>query len=351
MTIPAKELTTHAKSQTRRPAELQTQPAATLRAFVTALGRLGYDTAALLAAATITRSQLDDPDGRLPCGAFPAVIGEAMRIRPLKNLGMRVAAETPIGGFQLLDYLVVTSENVGEGAKQLARYLRICEAPFGLEIRDHEDPVRLVYSDIRDPFTAEFEVALTIFHLRREAESELRAEYVSLTHTPDDVTEMEEKLGCAVHRQASWVGIALSRPAWQLPLRRRDPVLQSVLLRNADEIAARVPEIGTVTAELRRVLITRFAQGDSEIESVARSMATSVRSLQRRLAAAGTSYQEVLDSTRRDAAERYLSDRSLSISEIAYLLDYSEPAAFHRAFKRWHGSTPQEFRLGEVPRP
>jgi AraC-like DNA-binding protein len=103
-----------------------------------------------------------------------------------------------------------------------------------------------------------------------------------------------------------------------------------------------------MVAALRRALLSRIAQGETEIEAVARSLATSVRSLQRRLSAAGTSYQEVLDSTRRDGASRYLDDRTLSIGEVAYLLGYSEPAAFHRAFRRWNGTTPQEFRLRQV---
>jgi AraC-like DNA-binding protein len=118
---------------------------------------------------------------------------------------------------------------------------------------------------------------------------------------------------------------------------------------NAEEHAARLPETNDVVSDLRRILITRLAQGHSDIESVARSTATSVRSLQRRLAAAGTTYQVLLDSTRREAAGRYLADRALSVSEVGYLLGYSEPAAFHRAFKRWYGSTPQEFRLSSSP--
>ena len=68
-------------------------------------------------------------------------------------------------------------------------------------------------------------------------------------------------------------------------------------------------------------------------------------SLQRRLAASGFSYNEVLDAMRRDAAAQYLAGESFSIGEIAFLLGYSEPAAFHRAFKRWHGITPAAYRL------
>ena len=351
MTAPAKELTRNANLRPPIAGGNPTQPAATLRVFVTALGRLGYSPDALLAASRVSAAQLDDPDGRVPCTSIPAVICEAMRTRPLKNLGMKLAYETPIGAFQLLDYLIVTCENVREAAKQLARYLRISEAPFAIEIRDDEDPIRIVYVNVGEPFIAEFEIALAIFHFRRETESRLRADYASFEHTPDDVSEMEQALGCPVRVQQHWLGVALSREAWELPVRRRDPILHSILRRNAEELAAHLPETDTVVAEVQRLLVTRIAQGEPEIEAVARSMGTSVRSLQRRLSAAGTSYQQVLDSTRREAAGRHLADRALSITEVAYLLGYSEPAAFHRAFRRWYGSTPQEFRFAQLSRP
>ena len=71
------------------------------------------------------------------------------------------------------------------------------------------------------------------------------------------------------------------------------------------------------------------------------------RTLQRRLAAQGVSYQLLLDDARKEAAGRYISDPALAICEIAYLVGYSEPAPFHRAFKRWYGMTPDAFRQKE----
>jgi AraC-like DNA-binding protein len=87
-----------------------------------------------------------------------------------------------------------------------------------------------------------------------------------------------------------------------------------------------------------------MAGGDASMQTVARLLNTSTRTLQRQLAAAGFSYQKLLDSTRHNAAVGYLADSSLSIGEVAYLLGYSEPSAFHRGFKRWNGGTPQAFR-------
>src|SRR6476646_7413091 len=101
MTVPAKQLTSRAKQQRMIAGGIPSQPAATLRAFVNALARLGYDEGALLAAAGVSPAHLDDPDGRVPCTSIPAAIGQAMRMRPLRNLGMRAASETPIGAFRL----------------------------------------------------------------------------------------------------------------------------------------------------------------------------------------------------------------------------------------------------------
>ena len=76
----------------------------------------------------------------------------------------------------------------------------------------------------------------------------------------------------------------------------------------------------------------------------ARQLAISGRTLQRRLAAEGVSYQRLVDDARKEAAGRYLSEPTLAIGEVAYLVGYSEPAPFHRAFKRWYGVTPEIFR-------
>ena len=82
----------------------------------------------------------------------------------------------------------------------------------------------------------------------------------------------------------------------------------------------------------------------ANIEVVAEAMGTSVRTLQRRLRATGLTYSEVLQRARRAAAQRMLKDRRAGIGEIARALGYSDPAHFTRAFQRWTGSTPRDFR-------
>jgi hypothetical protein len=143
-----------------------------------------------------------------------------------------------------------------------------------------------------------FGVTITLLHLRPETDQQFRAAYVSFIHRPDDVAEIERIIGCPVRIDAAWNGFAVSREAWQLPLCRRDPVLRSVLERHADEIAARLPVMDPVAIDVRRVLASRITKGDIEIQGVARALGTSIRSLQRRLAVAGVSYHELVESTR-----------------------------------------------------
>ena len=127
-------------------------------------------------------------------------------------------------------------------------------------------------------------------------------------------------------------------------MRRRDPVLRTFLEGQADAILANMPARTGVAVDVRRALASRIGADGTRMSAIARHLGISERTLQRRLADDGVSYQELVEEVRRAAAGRYLDESALAIGEIAYLLGYSEPAAFHRAFKRWYGTTPEQFR-------
>jgi AraC-like DNA-binding protein len=344
MTVRADRLTARAKTPDQAGSARSSYPASSARVFVDALERLDYRMEPLLANAGIRRADLDDPDARVAVAVWGPMFRRALEQRPMKNAGMRLATVTPIGAFPLIDYLIMTSQNVGEGLTRLARYLRLAEARSVPSLREDEDPIRVVLEGCDTPFSAEFTVTLNLLHCREETEGRFRAAYASFCHRPDDVAEMERVLNCPVHTGASWNGWALSRETCRLPFRRRDPTLGGLLQRQADEAIARLPRMQGVALDVRRALASRVGGGDARIQTVARTLATSTRSLQRRLAAAGASYQQLLDLARKDAAERHLTESLLSIGEVASLLGYSEPAAFNRAFRRWHKETPQAFR-------
>jgi AraC-like DNA-binding protein len=162
---------------------------------------------------------------------------------------------------------------------------------------------------------------------------------------PDDRLDLERLLRCPVRSPATWSGIEFPRNTMQTALTRRDPVLRAVLEGHA---AGKAPvsntEPDSAAKRVRAVLTSRIGEDLPDLEHVARHLAMAPRTLQRRLAAEGASYKDLIDLTRREAAERLLADRSLGVAEVGYLLGFSEPSAFHRAFKRWLGVSPLEYR-------
>jgi AraC-like DNA-binding protein len=98
-------------------------------------------------------------------------------------------------------------------------------------------------------------------------------------------------------------------------------------------------------AAVRRALWTMLPGGRPDLWRTAAGMGVSARTLQRRLGEEGSSFSRVLDELRRDLSDELLSDRKLSVAEVAFLLGYSEPSAFQRAFRRWRGVSPRRFRV------
>ena len=308
------------------------------------LEQLGYDLDALLASAGLQRGDVADPGALLPSKACATVFENAHRERRVRNLALQLGQRTPVGANPLLDYLIVSSDSVAEGLDRLTRYLAVVNPSVSVAVRPARGGVRVVVERAQTPFFSELTVSLSVIRFIRETDEQFRAAYVSFAHEPDDVAEYARVLRCQIRAKASWNGVAIPKHALDLPLRRRDPVLREWLERQAAAILARLPATNDAADEVRSVLSTQATAGDMTIGVVARRLSTTPRTLQRRLARGGTSFETLRDDARRQAAEVYLSTTTLTIAEVTYLLGYSEPTAFHRAFRRWHGTTPQAFR-------
>ena len=344
MTVAAKSLTKGVTTAVRIPASTPMVPAADLRVMVDALGRLGYDRGVLVDAIGLSAAADDDLDAVLPCAAYDRLIACAQRLRHTPNIALHMAMAVPIGAYRLLDYLVLTSESVGAGLAQLQKYSRLLSNPLAFHTRPDSDPPRVELEGPAIPFAAEYTVALTALHLRHETDGQFTALRAALSHRPDDPAEFERVLRCPMEVGASWNGLSVARTMWELPLRRRDPVLRQVLEQQANSIVGQQSSRTGLAEQVWRVLTSRHFADDLRMDAVARELAMSARTLQRRLAAEGVSYQQLMDDWRKRAARQHLTGTSLALSEVAYLLGYSEVAAFHRAFKRWFGVTPHEFR-------
>ena len=151
-------------------------------------------------------------------------------------------------------------------------------------------------------------------------------------------------LGCPVRFGMPETRFVIRRRPLEQPLPRSHPGLFDYLERHASSLLARLPVDGPLSIRIRRLITEGLRSGEPSPREIAKKLSLSERTLQRRLREEATSFAELLDNARRELAESYVAEPGMAAFEVAFLLGYSEPSAFHRAFRRWTGLTPQEFR-------
>jgi AraC-like DNA-binding protein len=143
---------------------------------------------------------------------------------------------------------------------------------------------------------------------------------------------------------AAFNGFTFEKDFLSAPMKTADAKLHHVLRAHAELVLSELPRTESLTQRVRDQVAQQLTRGGPSAEEVARELHMSRRTLSRKLLAEGTNFTDLLDDMRRRSALRYVADRELGLSEIAFLLGFSQTGAFHRAFKRWTGQTPLEYR-------
>jgi len=164
---------------------------------------------------------------------------------------------------------------------------------------------------------------------------------------PRELDAYERAFGIAPRFAAPDNTFDLPRAALALPQRTADALLGKLVERHAHGLALELPTGVGLAARVRTLLARSFAHGACDSATLAGAAAAlnlPPRTLQRRLAAEGASFAGLLDEVRRELSLRLLADPVTSIAEVAFALGFGDQPAFHRAFSRWQGSTPGEYR-------
>lgn len=151
---------------------------------------------------------------------------------------------------------------------------------------------------------------------------------------------------CPVYFAADENAVLLTRNAASRPLRTREPQLHAELVALCEQKLRQLENESRLYARVQKVLGPLLRGNTPSLEEVADGLGMASWTLRRKLRDEGTSFQTLLDESRRDLALAYMKDVGLSLGEIAYILGFSTPGAFQRAFKRWTGVTPGEYRRG-----
>lgn len=178
---------------------------------------------------------------------------------------------------------------------------------------------------------------------------------VAFAHAAPDATLMpayERLFGAPVHFDAPYTGARFPASVLDRPVPNADPSLFGVLASHAERLlAARAqPATRGIADAVRAQIAGNLAQDRARLADVAAALGCTPRTLQRRLAEAGTSYQHELDAIRRQLVEPYLRDPAITLTEVAFLLGYREQSSFNHAFRDWHGTTPAAWRQRQMSR-
>ena len=166
---------------------------------------------------------------------------------------------------------------------------------------------------------------------------------------PATIAAHERHFGCPVHFDTDMDALLVSHELMQAPNRVGDPAIVKFFDRQLDAEVSKLDDEASLERRVRRQVSQALSQGIPTLSEIASQFGMSGRTLQRHLSDRGYSFQTVVDESRRELAERLLTETSYPLAEVSFLTGFSEQSAFNRAFKRWSGQTPRSFRIKARP--
>jgi AraC-like DNA-binding protein len=323
--------------------------AKTVRAALGAAKALGLDPRALAEAHGVAEA-LTDVDARFPHAAWLGLWRDMARATGKESIGLEAAERLPWGHWEVIDYLIGTSDDFATALRRFERYFGLVSTGVGHALEDHGDSVHLVrryapacYTRMLAP--AEFAFANIVLRTRTALGARWCPRVVRFAAPPPASDAAHRRLfGCAVTFDAEESVIVIDRSTLALRMQQPDPSLRAILERHADILIQQLGTEAHPVGRTRSTILQGLRDGDVSIERTARRLGMSVRTLQRTLQESGSTFNDLVDQCRRELARRYLRDPTLSIQETAHLLAFGDLRGFYRAFRRWEGSTPAEFR-------
>ncbi|HEY5961303.1 MAG TPA: AraC family transcriptional regulator, partial [Polyangiaceae bacterium] len=292
-----------------------------------------------------------DSDARLPVDRMLLplwYLAEELLEDPL--VGLHAIQGISRESFDVFSYIVAASPTLGDAVARAARYFRLItdSGAFVLE-RDgaavwwHYRPANAATAACHQDSLFALTVSMAHFRLWLDpafAPREVRFPFPKFVATD----ELEAYFGTPMVFATDRCAFRFDASDLDRPQRLADPQLAAFLERYAEDALAALPEAGRVSSQVREILAKGLPDGEVSLKTVAKKLAMSERSLQRRLGSENTTLLQITDDLRRELASDYLKRKELSVSDVAYLLGFSATPPFFRAFKKWTGQTPGEYR-------
>ncbi|UVE16428.1 AraC family transcriptional regulator [Pseudomonas sp. LS44] len=312
----------------------------------------GLDQEAALAAAGLSRADLADNGKRLPSEAHEKLLGHLLAASGDPLFGLHAAHFVQPGSWSVLGYITMNCATLGEAMSRIVPYEKLVGDMGVSRIEAQADHVRLIWTCRHQPgeirrHMVENVLSSWLLYARWIADMHGSPQEVWFEHaqpTGAEVAEYQAVFGCPVKFSQESNALLVPLEYLNLPLRQADANLLRTLEEHALTLMAGLDSNEPLPQRVKNALRLLLKEGLPRKERLAERFNMTVRTLQRHLQLAGTSYQEILDELRQELAEHYLIRSELAVQDIAQYLGFTESRSFHRSFKSWTGMTPGEFR-------
>jgi AraC-like DNA-binding protein len=308
-------------------------------------------TAGALAVVGLERAALAGAEARVTQAAYNQLWARLAEASGDEDFGLHFAERLDLDALDVIGHLVAKSATFGQGLDRVVAFSRILHDAGRVEI-EREGTGARVYPGCRGLLhewprhVAEFSVAAVVVLGRIVTQATWAPREVAFRHpAPARTAEHQRLFGVTPRFDQPETSVVLGTEVLALPVRESQPGVVTYLDAYARAALEKLgPPDDDLSTNVERAIARAMDRGPPDLAPVAAQLGLSARTLQRRLAQAGTSFQALVDGVRRAYAERYLADDRLALGEIAFLLGFSDPSNFHRAFRRWTGLTPAAFR-------
>ena len=308
------------------------------------------NTEALLQQAGIESSLLLQPENRIPFEQQAQLWHLVIEAVNDETFPLTFGRHSQPASFSMAGYIAINSQTIGEAMDAFQTYQIAAGQGGELSIERNGENIDACYHPVDPGYTSTAMRSCAMLAANLTLGRWLVGEtytpsYVGLTMSePANIEAFNEFFQCPVNfaqpRDLLRFPVAIA----DTPIPHASLELLNLMIERAEKVIADSAGKETLAAQVARLLINSLMGQEPDKSFIAEQLGISQRTLQRRLAKENSSYQEVLDRTRHQLALDYLQQMQLTISDIAYLLGFTEPSAFYRAFKKWHGMTPGQYR-------
>ena len=321
-----------------------------VRVVVDAVERAGVPREQLLRSLSVDPARLTEAEGRFDLEEFAALQVRAMDLTRDEALGLHMAERTHDSAFDLIGHLVSHAATLRDAFGLCAQFGRLVMDDSYMTLRETRTSATLHYHFVRtfervDRMQAEFVMAGFLRLARVFGGPSVAPQGACFEHArPAHYREVARVFGDVARFGQPMTALTFDRAVLDRVQLHQHPELFALLRAQAERALERVA-VGLGPADqVKRYLLARPPARIPDISTAARDLGLSARSLRRRLAAAETSYRSLVRATLEASAGHMLRDPRRSIQETAGALGFSNVGAFHRAFKRWTGMTPAQYR-------